>query len=268
MNCQSCGVPLPEDALFCTSCGVSTAVVRPPLPTWDSENQVPAMPDDLFRDPQPQAADPDQTTVRAAGWGGAPGAPVPPWRPLPAGTPEADLLPSERLEQTAFLPEPPPRKRGAGFVVLASLLTLVLVAGVVGVIVVIASTQPPRRPQQSEPPPPSVSAVSSSARPRTPSASPSASASDSASPSASSSEAFPPSGATLCTGSDSVAVGANTSCEFGANVAAGIPPGASGTFQVTANSPVTGKDYVMSCTKTTYTVCTGGNNASVYVKGA
>lgn len=85
-------------------------------------------------------------------------------------------------------------------------------------------------------------------------------------PSATPSDAFPPAGATLCTGSTTVAVNAATSCPFAINVAAAIPAGASGSFTVTANSPATNKDYQMACVRGTYTVCTGGVNALVYVK--
>jgi hypothetical protein len=85
-------------------------------------------------------------------------------------------------------------------------------------------------------------------------------------PSATPSDAFPPSGATLCSGSTTVAVNPTTSCPFALNVAAAIPADASGSFTVTANSPATNKDYQMACLRGTYTVCTGGVNALVYVK--
>jgi hypothetical protein len=63
-----------------------------------------------------------------------------------------------------------------------------------------------------------------------------------------------------------VAVNSTTSCGFALNVAAAIPAGATGSFTVTANSPATNKDYQMACVRGTYTVCTGGVNALVYVK--
>lgn len=272
MICQSCGVRLPEDALFCTSCGVSTSV-KAAAPPWDAGVRPPAMPDNLFRDaPSSESADSEDTKVRPP-WAADPAATPQSWQPLAAGTPEADLLPSERPPApTEFLPLPPTQKRGNGFLILAALLTLVLVGGVIGVIVIVANSQPPRPAPSTPPPQPSASVFSSSAPPRpssvTASASPSVSTSESASasPSSSASDAFPPAGATMCSGSDTIAVGANTSCEFAANVAAAIPEGSSGSFQVNAKSPVTGKDYTMSCTKTIHTVCTGGNNATVYVK--
>ncbi len=49
-------------------------------------------------------------------------------------------------------------------------------------------------------------------------------------------------------------------------MAAAIPATASGTFVVKATSPVTQKEYEMTCVKGTYTVCTGGSNAMVFVK--
>jgi serine/threonine-protein kinase len=79
-------------------------------------------------------------------------------------------------------------------------------------------------------------------------------------------DAFPPADSTLCQGSTTVAVNSTTSCEFANNVVAAIPASASGTFVVTATSPVTQKAYEMICVKGTYTVCTGGVNAMVFVK--
>lgn len=94
----------------------------------------------------------------------------------------------------------------------------------------------------------------------------SASASAPKTPTGTPADAFPPAGSALCQGSTTVAVNSTTSCEFANNVAKAIPAGASGTFVVTATSPVTQKDYEMICVKGTYTVCTGGNNAMVFVK--
>ena len=68
--------------------------------------------------------------------------------------------------------------------------------------------------------------------------------------------------ATCATG---VQVGPNTSCDFAMNVAGeyGSNPGAS---TISAYSPVTGEYYTMSCGAWDGgTVCTGGNNAAVYL---
>lgn len=63
-----------------------------------------------------------------------------------------------------------------------------------------------------------------------------------------------------------VQVGPNTSCSFAMNVAGeyGSNPGA---YSISAYSPVTGQYYTMSCGPWNGggTVCTGGNNASVYL---
>lgn len=69
-----------------------------------------------------------------------------------------------------------------------------------------------------------------------------------------------------------VTAGPNTSCPFALNVSsawnsadnAGVP---SGTADVTAYSPVTGQNYIMSCSWADYeATCTGGNNASVTIQ--
>lgn len=62
-----------------------------------------------------------------------------------------------------------------------------------------------------------------------------------------------------------VQVGPNTSCSFAMNVAGeyGSNPGAA---TISAYSPATGQHYTLSCGPwSSGTVCTGGNNASVYL---
>lgn len=65
---------------------------------------------------------------------------------------------------------------------------------------------------------------------------------------------------------DGVYAGANTSCSFAMNVAGeyGSNPGAT---SITAFSPVTGTQYSLSCSSWSGGghVCTGGNNASIYL---
>jgi hypothetical protein len=111
----------------------------------------------------------------------------------------------------------------------------------------------------------SASGAASSAK-TSGSASGSASATAPKTPTGTPADAFPPAGSTLCQGSSTVAVNSTTSCEFATNVVAAIPAGASGTFVVKAISPVTQKEYEMTCVKGTYTVCSGGTNAVVFVK--
>ncbi len=268
MMCRSCGAVLPDDALFCPACGASTAVPVPdrdpllgPGTAW--ETTPPAMPDDLFRNPDDTAIRPLRPAL---------GAPV-----SDAASQETRMLgaqPVPPLVRPASLVEtlsPPPPRRNGGLA-LVVILTLVVVAGVIGAIVLFTST-----PQAGTTPRASSAPVSStSARPATP-ASPTTSSTPSrpSSPASTSSTptpaaAFPPAGGTLCPGSTTVAVGASTSCEFAANVEAGVVTalraGVTGTFPVKAHSPVTQKDYDMSCTRTTYTTCTGGDGATVYVR--
>ena len=251
---------------------VETAAV-PSEPAWDIDR--PAIPDDLFRQPaeessatpddelfrRPEATtDPEATAVR----------PVPPLlMPSPAwalrpGTPEADLLPSER----PYMPVPPPASRPArgnfsgsrGVIILLVLLILAAIAG--GVLWFTGGGAPTSHSQMTTLPTTTKASDPAGQSSGTPSAAESATTTPSATPS----DAFPPNGATLCPGSTTVAVNAATSCQFALNVAAAIPAGSSGSFSVTANSPVTQKDYQMACLRGTYTVCTGGVNALVYVK--
>lgn len=65
---------------------------------------------------------------------------------------------------------------------------------------------------------------------------------------------------------DGVYAGANTSCAFAMNVA-GEYGSNYGASTITAYSPVTGQTYTMSCYGWSGGghVCTGGNNASVYL---
>jgi len=240
-----------------------------PDPTWDVG--VPAIPDDLYRraedkkpeNPndalfrQPGATDPDQTAVRPVP---PPPAPSPSWTYRP-GTPEADLLPSER----PYTP-PPPTSRPAhgnfsgarGAIILLALLVVAAIIG--GVLWFTGGGSPTAGSATSKSPATSTSASDKAI------GTPSKVQSATVTPSATPSDAFPPSGAGLCPGSTTVAVNAATSCEFALNVAAAIPAGATGSFAVTATSPVTQKDYQMACVRGTYTVCTGGVNALVYVK--
>lgn len=75
-------------------------------------------------------------------------------------------------------------------------------------------------------------------------------------------EASPETSLTSC--STSVSVGPDTSCPFGLNVARAYR-GSNGAGKMFAYSPVTGKDYAMTCTGTAPVICTGGNGAMVYL---
>ncbi len=248
---------------------MSPDVVGPTEPVWDLDR--PAIPDDLFREPVDEAqgpladdlfetstaTDPEATVVRPAP---PPMLPSAAWAYRP-GTPEADLLPSERPSAAASPPASPPARNGnfSGSRGVIILLVLLVVAAIIGGIVWFTGGGAPT----------TVSTPSKSASPRaSASASRTTTTVESATttPSAAPSDAFPPAGAALCAGSTTVAVNSATSCGFALNVAAAIPTDASGSFSVTANSPATNKDYQMACVRGTYTVCTGGVNALVYVK--
>lgn len=56
---------------------------------------------------------------------------------------------------------------------------------------------------------------------------------------------------------------ATTSCEFALNVASDYYASPDDTF--TSYSPTTGEAYTMSCSGTAPVVCTGGNDAAVYI---
>ncbi|MGV8849491.1 MAG: hypothetical protein ACOH16_08095 [Propionibacteriaceae bacterium] len=284
--CPRCGVQPPLGALFCPSCGtriVAELDAATPKVAWDTSR--PALPDDLFRapedeplaveDPGPGAdyevyrrpgpaapRDDDPTLVRHVP------VPPPPARPAPRayapGTPEADLLPSERRPYIVPAPVGPSRANLSGARGVMILLgVLVLIAAMGGFLWFSGGGAPTGSSGATTAK--SASGTASSAK-ASGSASGSASATAPKTPSGTPADKFPPAGSTLCQASTTVAVNSTTSCEFATIVAAAIPSGASGTFVVTATSPVTQKEYEMTCVKGTYTVCTGGNNAMVFVK--
>lgn len=281
--CPRCGVEPPDGALFCPSCG-TRIVVEPdpatPKVAWDITR--PALPDDLFRAPEPDPYPPtppvgapaddlyrraepavprdeDPTTVRAQPRSTYEQPPAPGRLPYAPGTPEADLLPAER-PYSVPAPVGPARANFSGARGVMILLGLLILAAILGGYLWFAGGSAPSATSTTAAGK-TTSAAASSTKPST-----SASASAPKTPTGTPIDAFPPAGSTLCTGSTSVAVNSTTSCEFALNVAAAIPASATGTFTVTATSPVTQKQYEMSCVKGTYTVCTGGVNAIVFVK--
>lgn len=283
--CPRCGVQPPAGALFCPSCGtriVAEPGAATPKVAWDTSR--PALPDDLFRSPEdepfvvehpgPRAGDEvyrrpdptaprdeDPTLVRPVQ------APLPPARPTPRayapGTPEADLLPSER-PYAVPAPVGPSRANLSGARGVMILLGVLVLIAVVGGILWFSGGVTPSG-SSGAATSKSASGAASSAK-ASGSTSGSASATAPKTPTGTPAGAFPPAGSTLCQGSTTVSVNSTTSCEFATNVAAAIPASATGTFVVTATSPVTQKAYEMICVKGTYTVCTGGNNAMVFVK--
>jgi len=102
-------------------------------------------------------------------------------------------------------------------------------------------------------------ATSATSQPQSPSHS---TAPSSASPSQPPSSTVP-ANASQC--SATVYAGPGTSCPFAQVVAAKVPAHPKPVFEVKAKSPVTHKDYTMTCTSGTLVECRGGNNAAVYV---
>lgn len=66
--------------------------------------------------------------------------------------------------------------------------------------------------------------------------------------------------------SQEVAASNNTSCEFATNVAEHVDRKRTGSWQISAHSPVTNRDYTMNCSRAEFIVCSGGNAAVVYVR--
>ncbi len=229
-------------------------------PTQPTEHLSPRVGDDPFRRPDPgDVADQDKTVVRPTPQI-AYVPPSPPGRPYAPGTPEADLLPAER-PYTVPPPVGPARANFSGARGVMILLGLLVLAAIVGGALWFSGGGTPSAPSATTAGT-SPSAGTSSKGGGSASASPTAPKTPSGTPI----DAFPPADSTLCGSSTTVAVNSTTSCEFALNVAGAIPATASGTFTVTATSPVTQKEYQMSCVKGTYIVCTGGVNAIVYVK--
>ena len=77
--------------------------------------------------------------------------------------------------------------------------------------------------------------------------------------------AQPVSAGTTC--SPTVVAGPTTSCAFALNVAAAWLDAPSGATAVDVQSPVTNKTYSMQCEQGNPTVCRGGNDAVVYIRG-
>lgn len=77
------------------------------------------------------------------------------------------------------------------------------------------------------------------------------------------SPAAPPSSRTAC--GDSISAGPNTTCSFARNVVDAYRE-SGGSSSIEVYSPVTGETYTMSCTAGVTTVCSGGNNATVYFR--
>ncbi len=183
--------------------------------------------------------------------------PVPPPRP-PEG-PRAG--PTDRATAATAEPSPGRRPGPSGTVVTVAAVVGVLVVAAALVLLWLSSRQGPQ-----------TAADLAGATSSTTSPSDSGSSSPSSS-SSSSSSASPPAGATHCAGGANAgrraATGNDvTSCEFALNVRdAWVASGSDGSSptKLQVNSPVTKKNYTMTCSGDPLVTCRGGNGALVYL---
>ena len=182
----------------------------------------------------------------------------------PAPAPTAQYPTSAPPAYPPTVQYPPQQSGGSRSGLYLALAALVVVVAVVSWLLLGGRNAPTASPSTSAP----ISAQNSTAQNTTaPStlapASPTARRTT-ARPTTSSRPAFP-AGVSQC--SESIGVNANTSCDFAANVAtAWLATSRTGTTTVQATSPVTNQTYTMTCVAAPVTVCTGGNNAAVYIR--
>ena len=226
--------------------------------------------------------DPDATRInpRVA-------APEPPRAPRPA----TSNLPDDWFRSGASVPPPPPpawssapqapmvepppgqpapatqrryhERMSGAVVVLLALIPVVAIAILVWQLLEwggIGVVSPHAQVTRASTPIPSGAAAPSGA---TSAGSQAASSSASSAPSSPSASSSVPGNATQC--SASVYAGPDTSCPFAEAVAAKVPAHPGSVFEVKAKSPVTKKEYTMTCTGGTLVECRGGDNALVYV---
>ena len=296
MQCPSCQEPVAIWAAFCPHCGASlNESMQASTPDSEPDVEAAASPDssltsELFGGEPTAPTTPSPTSPAAdavspaAGAAGAPGTIA-----AGAAAAEASARPSEDPrshddhpapatagaaaagEHPAYATaEPTEPKRASGatalMVAAAAIVAAALMFAAWSILRVGGTEDASNAPTgtTTTSPRPSVSVSPDAAS--SPAASPSATPSPSASV-----EGAVPQGAIACgvTGSgDTAAVYAghpNTSCPFAQEVATAYrATGASGgSVQVTAHSPVTGKDYTLTCTGTLPTTCVADTGATV-----
>ena len=221
----------------------------------------PPMPDDLFRtgDTHPSrpspfpGADPFETAIRS---------------PVPGlGSQPPDAVGFLHGEHTGAFAVVDPSGRGSQKVLWAVIVGALFLGGLLtgGWLLFAPNLDDLVTTTPNLTPSPTTPAVSPTARPASPSPSPTTSTTaTTAAPTSPAPAVFPPEGSSLC--SATVYVGGSASCPFALNVAAAIPADATGTFTVSASSPVTGQTYGLSCVRADFVTCTGGVNAIIYVQ--
>lgn len=288
MYCTRCGSPVTDDDRACPRCGGNLLLpgsVGFNGPTTGGLGPGSGLGDTRIMPPTTGPGDPDSTRVNprvvpgpAVGHGHAPAAelpddwfrPGPPTAPPPPPTSWRAVPRSPMVEPAPGQPAVVTQRRyhertSTSVVVALALVPVVLVALLVWWFLDGGGSGPAARPVV----PPTAATTGSSAASQSP---PSAAGSGSSAPSSDASSAASsnptpstqvPSSATKC--SASVYAGQDTSCPFAEAVAAKLPSDTTGVFEVKAKSPVTRKDYTMTCTGGTLIDCRGGDNAEVFI---
>ena len=287
MYCTRCGSPVTDDDRACPRCGGNLLLpgsVGFEDPATDGPGTGAGLGDTRIMPPALRRDDPDSTRVNPqvvpgapAGHGQAAGDLPDDWfRPGPPTTPPPPPMSWQAAPRPPMV-EPAPgqpavatqrryhERTSTSVVVALALVPVVLVAFLVWWFLMgggSGTAARPLVPQDS-----ATTGSSSSPQASASAAGPGSSAPSPDAASAASSNPVPstqvPSTATKC--SASVYAGKDTSCPFAEAVAAKLPSDTAGVFEVKAKSPVTKKDYTMTCTGGTLIDCRGGDNAEVFI---
>lgn len=246
-----------------------------PAPALDPEDQ-PTQDIRLGRDESGESTRQEDLGPSTAA-AGAPGALPEDWWTSdaePASQPAAShTWHAEPVPYPAPAPQPP-RRGVSPFALVALLLGGVLLGGlfVGGTVMALGEDGQDEQPAASQTTVTTTSSETSSPSSTTPeSSTPTSSSTTSSSSSSSPTRAGElPAGASSCAGpKEGTAVGRGTevtTCQFAVAVRdAYVAGGPEGDTRLEVRSPVTKKDYTMSCTGQVVTRCTGGNNAVVYL---
>lgn len=260
MQCPSCHEPVAIWAAFCPHCGVSMNEAQ------DAPETTESLTSELFGGPgaaavsEPVVTEPLPTAVPTEA---VPVGTVPPEEAAPVAPPAASA-PSQAERSGA--------SGATALMVAASVIIAAALGFAAWSILRVGADDASNSPTAATTTSPRPSASGTSAAPTTPApSSATASPSASATPSASTTpDGAVPAGAIACgvTGEgDTAAVysaNANTSCPFAQEVA-NVFRASGGASTFTAHSPVTGKDYVMTCSGTLPTTCVANTGATVYL---
>ncbi|HIT75049.1 MAG TPA: hypothetical protein IAA98_05640 [Candidatus Avipropionibacterium avicola] len=284
-NCPNCGAELAPSVLSCARCRMPLPPTQPGSGLWDPQSsglwQTPAAPQGQQPPPGPMPqSQPSMPSSPARGASQySPQSQYPPQARYSPQPPQ----PSPGTGGGAFLPPDDPederqRRNRRNTITLISLAAgVLLIALVSGIVVAVSTLSPSESAESAVPQAPTSAPVTEAPPPPDPTTpppsteAPPTSASPSRPPSSKKPEKGPTTtakGTKWCT--DTVGVPkSGTTCEFAEKVAAAVrkaDPDAE-EFTVDAHSPVTKKDYTMSCVRNSVLItCTGGNNATVWIK--